>query len=83
MRTIISLIFGSLLAAGFVYVAKALGRSTLAGIIAFLSVWLVPCVVDTAKGVRAGYSIAEEIMIHLLLFAVPAGVAYLTARVFY
>jgi hypothetical protein len=60
--------------------AKILGRNTVVGIIVFVSLWLTFCVIDTLRGVRAGYSIQAEIMIHLLLFAIPAVAAYLAAR---
>jgi len=46
----------------------------------FLVLWLLVCAVNLWVGVaRAGYSVAEELPILLLNFAVPASVALLLA----
>jgi hypothetical protein len=46
----------------------------------FIPVWLVAAAVNLWIGVnRAGYSVAEEAPIFVIVFAVPAGVALLGA----
>jgi hypothetical protein len=46
----------------------------------FIPVWLIVAAVNMWIGVtRAGYSVAEEAPIFLIVFAVPAGVAFLCA----
>jgi hypothetical protein len=46
----------------------------------FIPVWLVAAAVNMWIGVtRAGYSVAEEAPIFLIVFAVPAAVALLVA----
>ena len=48
----------------------------------FIPVWLVGAGINMWIGVaRAGYSIAEEAPIFVVVFAVPAVVAFLVARV--
>lgn len=47
----------------------------------FIPVWLALALVNMWVGVtRAGYTVAEEAPILLLVFAVPAGAALLVAR---
>ena len=42
----------------------------------FIPTWLVVALINTWVGVsRAGYSVAEEFPIFLVIFAIPAGVA--------
>ena len=52
--------------------------ATLAATIAYVALWLVIAGVNMWVGVaKAGYSVAEELPIFLLIFAVPAAVAVL------
>jgi hypothetical protein len=80
MRTLIVLVIGAILSAAFVYAANTFARNKSAGVILFLMIWLIVCAIDFARGVKAGYSVAEELGIHALLFVVPAAVALCTAR---
>jgi hypothetical protein len=41
----------------------------------FIPIWLVAALVNLWMGTRAGYSVAEEVPIFLLIFAAPAAVA--------
>jgi predicted Co/Zn/Cd cation transporter (cation efflux family) len=47
---------------------------------AYGAVWFVLCVLDAVVGVIAGYSIGEELLIHMVIFVVPAMAAFLVAR---
>jgi len=86
MRTIMVIVSGLVLLAGCV----ALGRWTAAtdpaagmvrGARLFLPLWLVAAGVNLWTGVEvAGYSLANEAPVFLVVFAVPALVALLVAR---
>jgi len=80
MRTLIVLAAGFVVAFGVVYAAKAMGRGTVAGAIAFILLWLIFTTIDYAGGVKAGYSPLEELGIHLVVFTLPAFGAWLAAR---
>ena len=80
MRTLIFVLGGCALLAAFLGVSKLLSSdiadSTYLATIAFLAVWLVVAAVNMWVGVaRAGYSVAEELPIFLLIFGLPAVVA--------
>jgi len=47
---------------------------------AFGVIWFVLCVLDAIVGVINGYSIGEELLIHMVIFLVPAMAAFLVAR---
>ncbi len=60
MRTLIVAGIGLVLAFGFVYAGKAMGKGTVAGAIAFLAVWLIFCAIDfSARGTRRSTSWAS------------------------
>ncbi len=80
MRTLVVAGIGLVLAFGFVYAAKMMGKGTVAGAIAFLAVWLIFCANDFSRGVSAGYSALDELGIHLVLFAVAGFGAWAAAR---
>jgi hypothetical protein len=80
MRTLIVVAVGIILSLAFVYAAGALGKGRLAGAAVFLIAWLVFCVVDFMKGVKAGYTPVDELGIHILLFTVPAISSWLGVR---
>ena len=77
MRTALFLVAGTLLLAA----AMILGRlfssnypsATITATVAFIAIWLVIVGANMWVGVaRAGYSVAEELPIFLLLFGIPA-----------
>jgi cell shape-determining protein MreD len=80
MRTVIAITIGLVLAFGFVFASNLLGKSKITGAILFLCLWLIFCGVDYSNGVKAGYSAVDELGIHILVFALPAIGAWLTAR---
>ncbi|HTF65536.1 MAG TPA: hypothetical protein VK638_22910 [Edaphobacter sp.] len=80
MRTLIALLVGSVLALALVYVARWMGIGRIVTVATFLVLWLVACVFDAQRGIRAGYAISTEASIHALLFVVPAAIAVLLAR---
>jgi hypothetical protein len=56
--------------------ARLLGASTGTAMLAFLPLWLLATLVNMYIGVtQAGYSVAAELPILLVLFGVPAAVA--------
>jgi hypothetical protein len=78
MRTIIIIV------SGFVLLAVCIGAARLFGgavtistaVKVFIPVWLVLAGINMWVGVaRAGYSVAEELPIFLLIFSLPAAVA--------
>ena len=82
MRTLLFLIAGVLLLAAFLLLAKLFSASVAdaprVALISFVVVWLVISGLNMWIGVtRAGYSIAEELPIFLLIFGVPAVAAAL------
>ena len=84
MRTAIIILSGFILWGICLGAAKLLGNSTpssmTAATVAFVILWLIAAGVNMWVGVsRAGYSVAEELPIFLVIFLVPAIVA-LVAR---
>ncbi len=81
MHTIVVILGGLvLLVLGLVF-ARATGRPVRAVLPAYLLVWLICAGVNMWIGVsRAGYSVAQEFPIFLVIFAVPAVIAVLLAR---
>jgi hypothetical protein len=80
MRTMIIVLGGLLLLGLALLIARWTGGSGAGPMVsaakAFLPIWLVVALVNMWMGVaRAGYSVAEELPIFLLIFAVPAAVA--------
>ena len=80
MRTLLFLIAGVLLLAAFLLLAKLFSASVTdaprVALIFFVVVWLLISGLNMWIGVtRAGYSIAEELPIFLLIFGVPAALA--------
>ena len=80
MRTMLFLAAGFMLMGGFLLVGKLFGEqfpaSTRLATLLFAAIWLIVAVVNMSLGVtRAGYSVAEELPIFLLIFAVPVIVA--------
>ena len=78
MRSAIILAIGLILLGVCLLVPRLLGRPelSLAGAKIFIAIWLVATLANMWLGVsRAGYSVAEELPIFLVLFAVPAAAA--------
>lgn len=80
MRTVLFLSAGLLLMGAFLLLGKLFtgqyAESTRVATFAFVAVWLVVAAVNMWLGVaRAGYSVAEELPIFLLIFGAPAALA--------
>ena len=80
MRTLVIIVGGLLLFGLFVFVAGRIVDSGVPALVtaakAFIPVWLIVALVNMWIGVaRAGYSVAEEAPIFLVIFAIPAAVA--------
>jgi hypothetical protein len=78
MRTAIIIAIGFVLLAIFLSGPRLLGRPDLTVTAAklFIALWLIAALVNLWLGVsRAGYSVAEELPIFLLIFALPAAAA--------
>jgi len=70
------------IAGGFVLLALCVLIGRASGARLFIPLWLVGAGINLWIGVtRAGYSVAEEAPIFLLVFAVPAVVALVLVRV--
>jgi hypothetical protein len=82
MRTLLFLLGGLLLLAAFLLLAKLFSVSfadaTRWATVAYIALWLVIAAANMWIGVaRAGYSVAEELPIFVLIFGLPTAVALL------
>jgi hypothetical protein len=82
VRTLLFLVAGLLLLAAFLLLAKLFSPNypdaTRLATIAYVTLWFIIAGVNMWVGVaRAGYSVAEELPIFLLIFGVLAAVAIL------
>jgi hypothetical protein len=79
MRTLVIIAGGLVLLGLFALVGWRVGggaQSMVTAVKVFIPIWLVVALINMWIGVsRAGYSVAEELPILLLIFVVPAGVA--------
>ena len=79
MRTTIIIVGGLVLLGLFALAGRWLGggpQSTSTAAKLFLPVWLAVALINMWLGVsRAGYSVAEELPIFLVIFAIPAAAA--------
>jgi len=81
MRTLLAIVIGLVLVAAVGGLAGRRGpESRPRALTVFVAIWFVLCGVGTVLGVRAGYSFLHELLIHLLIFLVPAAAAFLLAR---
>ena len=85
MRTLLMIVVGVALAFAFDAAGVILRRRgsarTLDGARLFVLIWLGIVVVDFGFSVAAGYAVLFELAVHVLIFVVPAGVAwYLRGR---
>ena len=82
MRTPLFLLAGFLLLPAALLLGRLFSSNypgaTLAATIAYVALWLIIAGVNMWVGVaKAGYSVAEELPLFLLIFALPAAVAVL------
>jgi hypothetical protein len=78
MHTLLVIVIGLIALALCTFAGYSLGgvSGTSVGALVFLPVWLLGAAVNLYLGVRkAGYSLADEAPIFLIVFAVPAAVA--------
>ena len=79
MRTAIIIVGGLVLLGLFAFAGSRFAGGTptmVAAVKIFIPVWLVAALVNMWVGVsRAGYSVAEEFPIFLIIFVIPAAVA--------
>ena len=78
MHTVMVMTGGLVLLAILTIVARKLSKPAFAGktVLAFLPIWFVLAGVNMAVGVlQAGYSVAEEAPIFLVVFGGPAAIA--------
>lgn len=74
MRTVIFIVAGLLLAAGALRLVPAAHR-TIAAVL-FTVAWLAVSAWNLRTGLAHGYSLAEELPLHLALFGIPAALAW-------
>jgi uncharacterized membrane protein YwaF len=74
MRTLILIVVGLLLLAIALKVAKPEKRRAVAWV--FGGVWLLATLANLALGLSHGYTLQQELPIHLVLFGVPAVAAW-------
>jgi uncharacterized membrane protein YwaF len=80
MHTLMVVGAGLILLATFVVVGYLAGHGRLATRL-FVPVWLLATLVNLYIGVtRAGYTVAQELPIQLIVFGVPVLVAYVISR---
>ena len=81
MRTIIILAGGLALLGLCLVLARSYAKAgPNMGVKVFIPLWLVASAINLGLGVRAGYSIAEEFPIFVLIFGIPAGIAFLVLQ---
>jgi len=78
MRTAIIIVGGLILVGLYALVGRWLGgtKGMVTGIQVFIGLWLIAAGLNMWMGVaKAGYSVAEELPIFLVIFALPAAAA--------
>jgi hypothetical protein len=79
MRTIMIIVGGFVLLGLSVLAGRWIGGTGTSSMVTaakvFIPIWFVAALVNLWMGTRAGYSVAEELPIFLLIFAAPAVVA--------
>ena len=85
MRTAIAMLIGIVAVFCFLAVASSVNKNrrkqAIDGARWFIWTWLAVTVIDFIVGVGAGHGVALELGVHLLIFAVPAALAwYLRGR---
>jgi hypothetical protein len=85
MHTLRLTLIGLILLSVFVFVAAQINqrnnRRGVNGARIFIGVWLVVSTLNFIVGVVvAGYSVATEVAVHVVVFGLPAGVAWYLSR---
>ena len=85
MHTVRLTMIGLVLLSVFLFVAAQInarkGKGTVDGAYLFIWVWLVVSVVNFSVGVFvANYSVTTELAVHVVVFGLPAGVAWYLSR---
>lgn len=84
MRTLIVIVIGIAVMFICIAVAAALSkrrpREPVDGAMVFVWLWLAFVVVDCYVGVSAGHGPVAELLIHALIFALPAALAWYLSR---
>jgi hypothetical protein len=85
MRTLIVIVIGLVLARAVIFgvnlVNKGRSAPAINGSYWFIGLWLAFCLVDFYIGVfKAGYSAKDELVIHLVVFGIPALAAWFLPR---
>ena len=75
MRTLMIILVGLALAALICWLTPASRRTLAVGIFSF--VWLIASLVNLRIGMSHGYTFAQELPIHIVLFGVPTLAAWL------
>ncbi|ARB46121.1 hypothetical protein [Alloalcanivorax xenomutans] len=70
MRTLIFIAAGLLLLGMLQLFSRPHWRGRAA--LGFIVVWLLVSAVNLSQGLRAGYTLGEELLVHLFLFGIPA-----------
>ncbi|WP_067643391.1 hypothetical protein [Dokdonella koreensis] len=78
MRTLVLILIGLVVLALATGLSRPVRRPLAA--LVFIGFWLVVCAANLAVGLSHGYSLGEEIGIHLVLFGVPAVAAWVVRR---
>lgn len=78
MRTLVLILIGLVVLALMTGLSRPARRPL--AVLVFVGLWLVACAINLAIGLSHGYSLAEELGIHLVLFGVPAAAAWFVRR---
>lgn len=73
MRTLILILAGLGLLAVAMLLSKPAWRPVVA--LVFIGVWLLASAVNLGIGLSHGYSLREELLVHVFLFGIPAAAA--------
>jgi hypothetical protein len=81
VHVVILVVIGLVVLAGFVLVARLIGRPAGAGAWPFIWVWLIASIANGVAGiVQAGIPLINEIGAFIPIFGVPAAAAWYLAR---
>ena len=70
MRTLIFIAVGLIVLVSLLAIIRPAWRAPAA--LGFIAAWFVVSAVNFGIGLSAGYSLAEELLVHLFLFGIPA-----------
>ena len=84
MRTLLATVLGAFLAYVFTTAIAVMNRrragAPVNGALLFMWIWLAATLVDGYVGVAAGHALGLEILVHAIIFIVPAVLARLLWR---